>query len=156
MQREVDELSGNLADAYEELSLLYGLTQKLKISASIEELGQKALEWLAEAILAEGFVLELLPPPKREGDSVPDLREPLFLQFGHCQIDRHEFTRLINGLDFGPHGHPLVVNADGQSFEEWPVSEVRQAVIVPLTEGDNLFGWLAAINHEEQAQFGSS
>src|SRR5436190_491314 len=49
-QRELDDVSANLADAYEELSLLYGLTQKLKISASIEELGQKALEWLAEAI----------------------------------------------------------------------------------------------------------
>jgi putative nucleotidyltransferase with HDIG domain len=152
-ERELDHVSANLADAYEELSLLHGLTQKLKISASIEELGQKALEWLAEAISAQGFVLQLLPP-KREGESVR--REPVFLRFGQCPVDRDQFSRLIAGLDFGPQAHPLVVNADGQSFEQWQETQVRQAVIVPLTEGDNLFGWLAAINHDAEGQFGSS
>lgn len=155
-EREVDTLSDNLANAHEELNLLYGLTQKLKISASIEELGQKALEWLAEAISAEGFVLELLPPPKRDGDLGPTVREPIFLEFGHCPVDRDQFSRLIAGLDFGPQAHPLVVNAEGQTFQQWPLEKIRQAVIVPLTQGDNLFGWLAAINHDEQAEFGSS
>src|SRR5262249_26247622 len=154
-QRELDDLSSNLANAYEELSLLYGLTQRLKISASIEELGQKSLEWLAEAISAEGFALLLLPP-KREGESVPAAREPIFLQFGQCPINRDQFTRLITDLDFSPHAHPLVVNADGQTFQQSAIEEVRQAVIVPLTEGENLFGWLAAINHDEQGEFGSS
>jgi putative nucleotidyltransferase with HDIG domain len=155
-QCELDELSTNLANAQEELSLLYGLTQKLKISASIEELGQKALEWLAEAVSAEGFVLELLPPPKRDGDVGPAVREPTFLEFGHCPVDRDQFSRLIAGLDFGPRAQPLFVNADGQTFAQWPTDKVRQAVIVPLTQGDNLFGWLAAINHGEQREFGSS
>ena len=61
LHRENAELSSHLSATYEELSLLYGLTQKLKISASIEELGQKSLEWLAEAVAAEGLLLELLP-----------------------------------------------------------------------------------------------
>jgi len=155
-QTELDDLSGNLANAQEELSLLYGLTQKLKISASIEELGQKALEWLAEAIPAEGFVLELLPPPKRDGDVAATAREPIFLEFGHCPVDRDQFARLIAGLDFGPHAHPVFVNPDGQTFHEWPLEKVRQAVVVPLTQGDNLFGWLAAVNHDEEHKFGSS
>src|SRR6185436_16817593 len=70
MRREIDELSSHLAATYEELSLLYGLTQKLRISDSIEELGLKSLEWLAEAIPAQGFVLELLPRPQQAADSV--------------------------------------------------------------------------------------
>jgi putative nucleotidyltransferase with HDIG domain len=155
-QRELDDLSSSLANAQEELSLLYGLTQKLKISASIEELGQKALEWLAEAVSAEGFLLELLPPPKRDGDVGPTAREPIFLKFGHCPVDRSQFSRLIAGLDFGPHAQPLFVNADGQTFQEWPLEKVRQAVIVPLTHGDNFFGWLAAINQGEKGEFGAS
>jgi putative nucleotidyltransferase with HDIG domain len=155
-QSQLDDISGDLANAHEELHLLYGLTQKLKISASIEELGQKALEWLAEAIPAEGFVLELLPPPKRGNDIGPPARQPTFLQFGHCPVDRDQFSRLIAGLDFGPRAHPVFVNADGQAFQQWPLEKVRQLVIVPLTQGDNLFGWLAAIIHDEQRQLGSS
>ncbi|HZZ27918.1 MAG TPA: HD domain-containing phosphohydrolase [Pirellulales bacterium] len=156
MQREIYEISSHLASAYEELSLLYGLTQKLKISASIEDLGQKALEWLAEAISAEGFVLQLLPVSESEGEMTgPSQRQSAFLQFGHCAIDRFQFSRLVEHLGLNEQKSLLVINAHSRGHN-WPLPHVQQAVIVPLTEGENLFGWLAAFNREEHSEFGTS
>ena len=157
IQREIDDLSAHLANAYEELSLLYGLTQKLKISASIDDLGRKALEWLAETISAEGLVLELLPSTKHEGEAVASPhRESVFQCFGQNVVDRYQFSRLIEHFDLSETTQPLVINAVHHDTTNWPVPEVRQAVIVPLTEGDNLFGWLAALNHDQQGDFGTS
>ena len=157
MQREIDDLSSHLANAYEELSLLYGLTQKLKISASIEDIGQKALEWLAETVSAEGLVLELLPQQRHDSENVGHThRDSLFLRFGRPVVDRYEFARLIEHFGLSRSTQPLVVNLRKDQTGDWPVPQVRQAVIVPLTEGDNLFGWLAAINHDERSDFGSS
>jgi HD-GYP domain-containing protein (c-di-GMP phosphodiesterase class II) len=161
MQAEIDDLSAHLAATYEELSLLYGLTQKLRISDSIEELGAKSLEWLAEAIPAEGFVLELLPRPQQEADAVSGSqheanRASQLLTFGNCPVDRFQFARLLEQLDLIDNVRPMVVNPSRRQGAEATVDGVRQAVIVPLTEGDNLFGWLATFNHESGGEFGSS
>jgi hypothetical protein len=100
MQREIDELSSHLSATYEELSLLYGLTQKLRISASIEELGTKALEWLAEAIPAEGFLLQLVAPQSQAGEAASrSVHESTFLKFGQCPVDRFYFQQLLERLD---------------------------------------------------------
>jgi putative nucleotidyltransferase with HDIG domain len=162
MQQEIDDLSSHLAATYEELSLLYGLTQKLRISDSIEELGAKSLEWLAEAIPAQGFVLELLPRPQQEADSVAAgsqnaaSRTSKLLKFGNCPLDRFQFARLLERLDLVDNVRPMVINPGSRSAGESAFEGMRQAVIVPLTEGDNLFGWLAAINHDAGGEFGSS
>jgi putative nucleotidyltransferase with HDIG domain len=157
MQREIDDLSSHLANAYEELSLLYGLTQKLKISASIEDIGQKALEWLAETVSAEGLVLELLPQQRHDSENLGHThRDSTFLRFGRPVVDHYQFARLIEHFGLSRSTQPLVVNLRKDQTGDWPVPQVRQAVIVPLTEGDNLFGWLAAINHDEHSDFGSS
>jgi HD superfamily phosphohydrolase YqeK/GAF domain-containing protein len=162
MQQEIDHLSSHLAATYEELSLLYGLTQKLRISDSIEELGAKSLEWLAEAIPAQGFVLELLPRPQQDADSVAAgsqnaaSRTSKLLTFGNCPLDRFQFARLLEQLDLIDNVRPMVINPSRRAGGEATLDGVRQAVIVPLTEGENLFGWLAALNHEAGGEFGSS
>jgi putative nucleotidyltransferase with HDIG domain len=156
MQRENYDVSSHLSAAYEELNLLYGLTQKLKISDSIEELGKKSLEWLAEAVPAEGFVLDLLPSSQIEGEHTTASQRPsVFLQFGHTTIDRFQLARVIEYLDLAKQKRPMVINASSRDAN-WPVPEIRQMVIVPLTEGDHLFGWLAAMNREQRAEFGTS
>jgi putative nucleotidyltransferase with HDIG domain len=159
MQREIDELSAHLSATYEELSLLYGLTQKLRISASIEELGTKALEWLAEAIPAEGFLLQLVPPQSQADEAASrSVHESAFLKFGQCPVDRFHFSQLLGRLDLNDHPRPVVINpaSRGEEYADWPFAGVRQAVVVPLTEGENLFGWLATFNHDENHEFGSS
>ena len=157
LHRENAELSSHLSATYEELSLLYGLTQKLKISASIEELGQKSLEWLAEAVAAEGLLLELLPHANSldEAGSAPP-RESMFLPLGDCPLDRFRFHRLIEHLNLDHETQPHLINSTKSDSFAWPERDIRQAVIVPLTEGENLFGWLAAFNHHQNREFGSS
>ncbi len=159
LQHEVEELSAHLAATYEELSLLYGLTQKLRISASIEELGAKALEWLAEAITAQGFLLKLAPPQSSTADSTSHLGPEFeFLTFGRCPINRHQISDFLNRLELDGQPRSVVINPASRSeeFADWNFRDVRQAVVVPLMEGENLFGWLAAFNHDEDREFGSS
>ncbi|HEY2827989.1 MAG TPA: HD domain-containing phosphohydrolase [Pirellulales bacterium] len=156
LQREIVDVSSRLSAAYEELNLLFGLTQKLKISGSIEDLGQKSLEWLAEAISAEGFVLELLPSSQTAGEAATSSpHQSVFLQFGYPCVDRFQMARMVEQLNLQDHKRPVVINGSSRN-EDWPVPEIQQAVIVPLTEGDNLFGWLAAFNRVERTEFGSS
>ena len=66
LQKEADDLSVNLASTYEEISLLYRLTQNLKISKSDEDLGRVALEWMKEVVPAAGLAIQLLPVPDAE------------------------------------------------------------------------------------------
>ncbi len=159
MRREIDELSAHLAATYEELSLLYGLTQKLRISASIEELGTKALEWLAEAISAEGFLLQLMPLASQAKESAAhSTPETKFLKFGHCPFDPVQFPELLERLNLLDCPRPVVINpaSHSQGFDDWPFAGMRQAVVVPLMEGENLIGWLATFNHDKNREFGSS
>ncbi len=154
--REIEELASHLADTYEEISLLYRLTQHLKISGSNEELGQLALRWLAETVPAEGFALQLLPKTDGEPESTsPTSAEHVFLTHGQLPIDGDGFSRLVELLGLETEARPIVVNP-ARHDGAWPMAEVRQAVVVPLTEGDNLYGWLAAINHRGEGEFGSS
>jgi putative nucleotidyltransferase with HDIG domain len=158
-------LSSHLAATYEEISLLYRLTQNLKISKGDEQLGQLALEWLGEVVPAEGFALYLTPltekPLTEKTDEKTDVHthgprtEAVLLTSGRCPIDVRQFGRLIDHVGLDRSSHPLVANRGRTAQGAWPCSEVRQMVAVPLTEGDNLFGYLAAINHVDDAEFGT-
>ena len=61
LQQEANSLSINLASTYEEISLLYRLTQNLKLSKSDEDLGRVALEWMKEVVPAAGLAIQLVP-----------------------------------------------------------------------------------------------
>ena len=39
--------------------------------------------------------------------------------------------------------------------ESWPFPAIHQLVLVPLADGDNVFGWIAAVNHVEGGEFGT-
>ena len=62
---------------------------------------------------------------------------------------------LIAHLGLHAHSRPFVANPPVTKDPSWPLSEVRQLVVVPLAEGDNLFGWLAAVNHPCGDEFGT-
>jgi putative nucleotidyltransferase with HDIG domain len=78
----------------------------------------------------------------------------MFLQFGHS-IDRFQFSRMIEHLNLVQEKSPQVINLHSRG-PNWPAPTISQAVIVPLTEGENLFGWLAAFNQDPKCEFGSS
>ena len=156
LEREARDLSVHLASTYEEISLLYRLTQNLRISASDEELGRLALEWMSDVVPAAAVAIQLLPSPDSGTSVRHEARNcPVFLAHGHCPLDNDRFSALVNHLGPAVLAHPVVVNPPRSRQDEWPEKEVRQLIVVSMAEGDNLFGYLAAINHVGDGEFGT-
>jgi putative nucleotidyltransferase with HDIG domain len=156
LEQEARSLSMHLASSYEEISLLYRLTQNLRISESDEELGRVALEWLEEVLPAQGLALQLLPVARRDQSLSHEVRTaPVLLTHGQCPLDNRQFTALLERVAAGAASRPVVVNRSITAQEDWPCPQVRQMIAVPLAEGENLFGWLAALNHVEDGEFGT-
>ncbi|HEV3021204.1 MAG TPA: HD domain-containing phosphohydrolase [Pirellulales bacterium] len=156
LEDEVEKLSVHLGSTFEEISLLYRVTQNLKLSSNDEELGQRALEWLSEVIPAEGLALQFIAIDD-PGQKTPDSRsQPVLLTHGQCQIDNAQFTRLVERLGLSASNRPVVVNRPSEDGAAWAAPGIRELVIVPVAEGGRLFGWLAAFNHLQGLEFGST
>ncbi len=153
---EVDSLSINLSSTYEEISLLYRLTQNLRLSKSDEDLARVALEWMREVVPASGLVIQLVPVPGADKSLTHTARtRTVLLCHGDCPIDSDKFSELIAHLGVHPGRQPTVVNRPITEQRDWPSPQIRQVIAVALTEGDNVFGWLAALNHVEGGEFGT-
>lgn len=150
-----DNLSSQLNHTYEEISLLYRLTQNLKISAGDEDLARLTLDWLNDVLPARAVAIQLVATAQ-SSDSPPHGRgESVLLSLGDCPLDKDSFARLITHLEPQAAERPVVMNQPATGQGDWPFPEVRQLIAVPLAEGDNLFGWLAAFNHVDDGQFGT-
>jgi putative nucleotidyltransferase with HDIG domain len=156
LQREATSLSINIASTYEEISLLHRLTQNLKLSKSDDDLGQMALEWMGEVVPAAGLAIQLVPPiGARKSFSQAVRTQPVLLSHGDCPIDNAEFSALIAHLCPHLSLQPTVVNRPITGRSDWPFPHIRELILVALAEGENVFGWLAAMNHVEGAEFGT-
>jgi HD-GYP domain-containing protein (c-di-GMP phosphodiesterase class II) len=154
-EREIDVVSENLATTYEEISLLYTITQNLRISSTDEDLGRLAIERLEECLAAESFAVQFLPVTTDEDATGKSRTKPLFLCSESCPVNEQEFTRLIATLKISPSGGPFVANRRVTESANWQFRAVRQFIVVPLVEGENIFGWLAAFNHRRDELFGT-
>ena len=156
LESEVEKLSAHLGSTFEEISLLYRLTHNLKLSANDEELGQRALEWLAEVVPAESFALQLIPTADADPLATGSRSQPVLLTFGDCDLTVDDFTSLVEELALKSSSRPVVVNHVEQEDFGWRFAGVRQLVIVPVAEGERLFGWLAVFNHSSANEFGTA
>ena len=155
LRREVDDLSRQLSMTYEEICLLFRLTQNLKISSSVEDLARLTLQWLAEAIPAKALAIQLVKRAGEEEEGKPAATESSLILEGQCPIDEASLAALIDRLSDDARRHPVVINPPVSTAVDWPCEQVEQLVLVPLTEGENLFGWLALINHRLGQEFGT-
>jgi putative nucleotidyltransferase with HDIG domain len=156
LQEETSTLSVHLTGSYEEISLLFRLTHNLKISKSDEELGQITLKWLEEVLPAKSLALQLIPIPGADKLAAHSARNStILITHGDCPLDNEEFSALIRFLQLENNHRPVVVNRQITSGEAWPFPLTRQAVVVPMAEGSNLFGWMAAFNHLTDGEFGT-
>jgi len=155
LEQEVDSLALHLSTTYEEISLLYRLTQNLKITRRDEDLGRLALDWLAEVAPAESLAIHMLPLAEPGPMNEHVRTEPVWLTTGPCPVDCAEFTSLIEYLGLARETHPVLVNPSVTGTSEWPLPGVRQLIVLPLSEGQHLFGWLAAFNHRDGREFGT-
>ncbi|HEV3416542.1 MAG TPA: HD-GYP domain-containing protein [Pirellulales bacterium] len=152
---EDHELSANISAMYEEISLLHRLTQHLRITESNENLARLALEWLGEAVPAESMAIELFPVPGASGSPQPGRSESNFLTLGDCPFDAAGFRALIDELGLDSDARALVINSPSSSELRDHFPRMRQAVLVPLFDGQHLFGWLGAFGHRNGGEFGS-
>lgn len=155
MERETSRLAEEVAARYEEISLLYRLTQNLRLSSSDEELGRMALISLSEVMSAQSLVLQLVPLPESASASFAHRTSPVLLTHGSRVVDNEQFSQLLAFLKLDGSSRPFVANSSVTSGEDWPLRNVRSVVIVPLGDGQNVFGWLAALNHRGNDEFGT-
>lgn len=155
LERECSRLAEEVAARYEEISLLYRLTQNLRLSSSDEELGRMALISLAEVLPAHSLVLQLVPLPESASASFAHRTTPVLLTHGSRIVDNEQFSQLLLHLKLDGASRPFVANGNVTAAAEWPLRNVKNVVIVPLSDGQNVFGWLAAINHRGDDEFGT-
>jgi HD-GYP domain-containing protein (c-di-GMP phosphodiesterase class II) len=155
LEREVFKISDNLASTYEEISLLYDLTQNLRISSTDEQLGELALDWLTECLPAEGLALYLEPVAKESEVTYRARTEAILLTRGVQYFDASQMRALVAELKLGPASGPFVANRNLMANGRWQHPAIRELIVTPLAEGDRLFGWLAACNHREKKEFGT-
>jgi hypothetical protein len=157
LQKEADNLSANLASTYEEIELLCRLTQDLKISKSDEDLGRVALEWMEGVVPAAGLAIQLLPTPDTARPTIHAARDhTVLLTRGQCPLDAAQFSELIACLVPRTSHEPIIVNRSITGQAGWPYPQVRQMIAVALSESENVFGWLAALNHVGDGEFGTA
>jgi HD-GYP domain-containing protein (c-di-GMP phosphodiesterase class II) len=152
---DVQVISGNLASTYEEISLVHAVTQNLRISSTEGEIGQMATEWLGECVPAKAFAVQYLPVVEDGQNSSRGSKTPEFYTAGDCPIDNQAFSRLIEHAGLKHGSKPYIANEIVTAGDGWPFPRIRQAIIVPLSEGNKVFGWLAAFNHQDYLEFGT-
>ena len=155
LEREVEKLSDNLASTYEEICLLHGVTQNLRISSDDEQLGSLVLNWLLDCIPAQSLAIQLLPVAKPGETTYRARMQNTLLSAGKCLVTSEQFSELVSHLQLSAGCGPVVMNEHAIELPNWPLPQVRQLIIVSLAEGGRLFGWLAAFNHAEDGEFGT-
>lgn len=165
LKQQLVDVSANLLNTFEEITLLHRLTQKLSLSSSVVELCELAVRWLAELLPAECIAIKL--------ERVEDIREqhelefieeqgPVLIVHGDCPLKEDEFDAFLHQLGPLVRTDPLVMNRNVTIGSHWDYPSVLDLVTVPIREGDNFFGWLMAFNHtgrvltpNSEAEFGT-
>lgn len=155
MKATVDDLSEQISTTFEEISLLYTLTENLKITSSDQQLVDLCLEGLLEVLPAESVGIQLLPPADADEANF-DVRHQIELfSEGDFPLTNDQLSELVIAMQADRNTKPVIANTPVTSSRSWPYPDVRQLVLVPLQEFDNRFGYMALINHRENLEFGS-
>ncbi len=152
LQAELDSVAENLAASYEELSLLYRVTENLRLSGGAEQIARLAMQWLTDVIPAQGFAILLNASAEATGGGP---RGPILLTEGRCPLDRNQFARLVQQVVPADIRQPFVANRHVTRELPQHYAGVDQLILVPLAAEDKQFGWLAAFNHADDLEFGT-
>ncbi len=155
LQNEADALAVQLTAQHEEIGLLYRLTQNLKLTRRKDELCRLALDWLADVLPARAIAIQLAPTGEMGPVHKPGHDSSLWLTRGDAPLSSEEFSKLIEHLGLDRETHSTAMHAPIGADTAWPQANVRQMLVAPLGEGPHLFGYLAAFNHVDDAEFGA-
>ncbi|WP_254513361.1 HD-GYP domain-containing protein [Anatilimnocola floriformis] len=155
LSREVEKLSNSLASTYEEICLLHGVTQNLRISRDEEELATLITNWILDCLPTRGAAIQLLPVAKEGNITYKARTQSTFITAGNCPLDDKRFRQLVEYLRLEAGCAPLVLNTNITGRADWPFPEIRELIIAPMSDGTRLFGWLTVCNHNAGEEFGT-
>ena len=155
LESEVEKVSDNLATTYEEICLLHSVTQNLQIFRTDDRLARIATERLLNCVPLECVAVQFLPVA-HENEITYDARTETQITIqGDCPISRDEFGKLLEYLDLDLDLGPFVINPNVTSKPDWPYPSIHELIVVPLSDGKNLFGWIAGFNHLDGKELGT-
>jgi HD-GYP domain-containing protein (c-di-GMP phosphodiesterase class II) len=155
LRSEVAALSQNISSTYEEISLLYRLTQNLSLAINDEKLNRIALDWLCATLPIQGIAALLLPPPNLSLTNREARREPLMLTEGDWPLSASQLNDLLATVGAREARRPIVINQLVTLRETWRFPAVQQLIVVSLCEGARCFGYLVAVNHSSGKELGT-
>ena len=140
LEQELDSLSGQLANTYEELSLIYQLSSGMKINRRASDFFKQACLDVLEVMGVRGMGVALRPD-NAEGQ-VPVLYGRLSLPPGKVHRLADELIPLLSERK-----GPLLVNdlANHKTFQ-WLAEHATQMLAVPLQRQDQVLGCLFALD----------
>jgi len=146
-QRDVEfmQLSDELEQTYEEISLMHTLTRNLQISRGPAELAELCLMQMHELVRSAGNVIWIA-----EKDGTRH-----FLVRGELPFDELGMARLISHFEDHDWSRPLVRNnlANSSLADDFP--GLQNLIIVPVSEGNCRFGWIVSCNLLTHREFGT-
>lgn len=155
LQLEVESLSQQVGDAYDELNLVYGLIQNLSVTRDVVELAHTTLDALQRALPAQSLAV-YLHDHSQVADVDGEVRtQPLTIWRGPSLLAEHQLAELPALLGLRANGRALLVNRPSFLPPQWTAAGVRQLVAVQLAHGSRNYGVLVAFNHQGQHDFGT-
>jgi len=163
---QIEQISTELSQTYEELVLLHKLSTHMKVTEPDANFLQMACDSLTEIVLVEGIAILL--------EKTVETEKKLVLAAGSGLIDIDEHTagllhcRLVDEINSGKEAL-LDSEVDSPFKYEWPAS-VRNIIAVPLCgkektdshfaqktkTGDSIIGLMVAINRIDKPDFDST
>ena len=142
---QLDQLSEQLEQTYEEISLLHTLSRNLQISRKPGDLAVLCLERMTSLIDAEGHAVCLHAPGE----------EPAFLTHGVPPFRPDEVGPLLAAFEPHDWGQPLVRNHldAAPAGRRW--DGLRNLVVAPIREGRHRYGWIVSANLPHGREFGT-
>lgn len=150
-EKEVEKISCELSNTYEELSLLYKMSSNMKVGQANSNYLQLACDWLTDLVNVEGIAILI--------EKRVDTQKKLVLTAGAGLIDVNQqliqqlHARLLDETD---KGRDALLDSDVDSpFKyHWP-TRIRNIIAVPLNVGSKVTGLMVAINRVDKPDFNS-
>ncbi|MGE0607938.1 MAG: HD domain-containing phosphohydrolase [Pirellulales bacterium] len=142
LESEVTRLSENMALTFDEVSLIFRLTQNLRLSRTAEDLARMAVDWLGDVLPVEGIAVQLHGEKPARDSNHDEIESPLLTAM-RCSVASEVFSKLLARLRPSDEGSPVVYQGDKSAA----IRNVRSYVACPLGDGGRNAGWLVAVNH---------
>ncbi len=150
-RRDVEDLSSQLANAYEQFRLLYRLNTEMTLSHKSTVLFRHMCQDLLAATVIESFAVVLSPDGLSQSEPVCVVAGPLDIKPADLVRLHDESRRLPTNA-----GACLVVNNVAERPElAWAAAWLNQFILFPLSSNDRYFGGILAINRRDGQDFGS-